>query len=147
MKIKFILTQFSHHQVAKKICTWHDSTAVVPCAKFCSNPFDYIFMRAIWKFSRISISNKDGEWNGPCLATEVHEICRDTHWLLQHSNCQQQTSPENGSQPGSYFLCLSDISANERRCYLRKIFSHWLRHRIMCVCLSNAWLKFVLAIF
>ena len=30
------------HDIANQFCTWHDSTAAMPCTKFCSTPHQFI---------------------------------------------------------------------------------------------------------
>ena len=44
------------HQIATNFCTCHDSTAVVPCAKFCSDHCIRIEVRVKWNFHRIWIA-------------------------------------------------------------------------------------------
>ena len=44
------------HQIATIFCTCHDSTAVVPCTKFCSNHCIRIEMRVKRNFHRIWIA-------------------------------------------------------------------------------------------
>ena len=43
------------NHITTNFCTWLDSTAVVPCAKFCSDFFVWIWMSAKWNFHLISI--------------------------------------------------------------------------------------------
>ena len=44
------------HQIATNFCTSHDSTAVVPCTKFCSDHYIRIKMRVKRNFHRIWIA-------------------------------------------------------------------------------------------
>ena len=46
------------HQIATSFCTWPDSTAVVPCTKFCSDHWIRIDVRVKRNFHRIWIAMK-----------------------------------------------------------------------------------------
>ena len=54
-KIGFVNSVVGHN-IATKFCTCHDSTAVVPCAKYHSDHFTTTWMRADWNFNRIWIT-------------------------------------------------------------------------------------------
>ena len=45
--------QFLSHQISTKFCTCHDSTAVVACAKFCSDPFIIILVTTKYDIQEI----------------------------------------------------------------------------------------------
>ena len=47
------LNSVAGHQIATNFCTCHDSTAVVPCAKFCSDHSIRLEMRVKRNFHRI----------------------------------------------------------------------------------------------
>ena len=55
MKISFSSNSITNDHIAKKFGTCHDSPAVVPCAKYCSDHFISIWMRAKWNFHHIWI--------------------------------------------------------------------------------------------
>ena len=50
---------FACHQIATNFCTCHDSTAVVPCAKFCSDHCVRIEAKVKLNFHRIWIAMED----------------------------------------------------------------------------------------
>ena len=50
------------HQITTIFCTWHDSTTVVSCAKFCGNHFLQIALRAKQSFHWIWISVEKALW-------------------------------------------------------------------------------------
>ena len=53
------------HQIATNFCTCHDSTAVVPCAKFCSDHCIRIEVRVKRNFHRkFELQWKKRYWNG-----------------------------------------------------------------------------------
>ena len=51
MECKFVLVYW----ITTNFCTWHDSLAVMPCAKFCSDHLIKIWMRMKWNFHEICI--------------------------------------------------------------------------------------------
>ena len=55
MEISFSCNSTAGDHTKKKFCVWHDYTAVVPYAKFCSDDFIRIWMRAEWNFHYIWI--------------------------------------------------------------------------------------------
>ena len=54
-EISFNSNSITGDYIATKFGTCHDSPAVVPCAKYCSNHFISIWMRAKWNFHHIWI--------------------------------------------------------------------------------------------
>ena len=55
MEISFSCNSIAGDHITTKFCTRHDSIAVMPCAKFCSDHFIRIWMRGKWNFHRIWI--------------------------------------------------------------------------------------------
>ena len=55
MEISFRFNSITGNHIATKFGTCHDSPAVVPCAKYCSDHFISIWMRAKWNFHHIWI--------------------------------------------------------------------------------------------
>ena len=55
MEISFSSNSITDDYIAAKFGTCHDSPAVVPCAKYCSDHFISIWMRAKWNFHHIWI--------------------------------------------------------------------------------------------
>ena len=55
MEISFSSNSITDDHIATKVGTCHDSPAVVPCAKYCSDHFISIWMRAKWNFHHIWI--------------------------------------------------------------------------------------------
>ena len=55
------------HQTATKCCKRHDSTAVMPRTKFCSNHLVRIWMRVKWNFHHIWTVMENILWNGPLM--------------------------------------------------------------------------------
>ena len=55
MEISFSSNSITNNHIAKKFGICHDSPAVVPCAKFCSDHFISIWMGAKWNFHHIWI--------------------------------------------------------------------------------------------
>ena len=53
MEISFSSNSTTDDHIATTFGTCHDSTAVVPCAKYCSDHFISIWMRAKWNFHHI----------------------------------------------------------------------------------------------
>ena len=53
MEISFSSNSTTDDHIATTFGTWHDSPAVVPCAKYCSDHFISIWMRAKWNFHHI----------------------------------------------------------------------------------------------
>ena len=53
MEISFSFNSTTDDHIATTFGTCHDSTAVVPCAKYCSDHFISIWMRAKWNFHHI----------------------------------------------------------------------------------------------
>ena len=51
--MSFRSSSITDDQIATKFGTCHDSPAVVPCAKYCSDHFISIWMRAKWNFHHI----------------------------------------------------------------------------------------------
>ena len=65
------------HQIAINICTCHDSTAVVSCTKFCSDPCSKIEERVERKFpSNLNCDGKTdsetGPWSASLLVTYIY---------------------------------------------------------------------------
>ena len=52
------------HQIETNFCTCHDSTAVVPCTKFCSDQGIIVDVRVKRNFHRIELRRKNRQWNG-----------------------------------------------------------------------------------
>ena len=55
MEISFSCNSITGDHIATKFGTCHDSPAVVPCAKYCSDHYIIIWMRANWNFHHICI--------------------------------------------------------------------------------------------
>ena len=55
MEISFSSNSITDDHIATKFGTCHDSPAVVPCAKYCSDHFISIWVRAKWNFHHIWI--------------------------------------------------------------------------------------------
>ena len=55
IEISFSFNSITGDHIATKFGTCHDSPAVVPCAKYCSDHFISIGMRAKWNFHHIWI--------------------------------------------------------------------------------------------
>ena len=51
----FCINSLHGYQIATNFCTWHDSYAVVSCAKFCCNHLIKNGMRTKWNYHRIWI--------------------------------------------------------------------------------------------
>ena len=64
---------------ATKFCTWHDSTAVVPCAKFYGDHFTITWVRAEWNFQRIGITMENRWWNGSLFCDWSHGNDQGSH--------------------------------------------------------------------
>ena len=65
------------HQIATNVCTCHDSTAVVPCTKFCSDHCIRIEMRVKQNFHRIWIAMvKSLVKRPPCWSLLVNRSAR-----------------------------------------------------------------------
>ena len=67
-----------------KFCTWHDSCAVVACAKLCCDPIASIWITAIRSLHRIWIAGK--KWLVPTWYILKHssrtELPRDSTWKV-----------------------------------------------------------------
>ena len=57
----------SNTMIATKFCTWHDSWAVVACAKICCALMASNGVMARRSFPRIWIAGKNRYWNGPLV--------------------------------------------------------------------------------
>ena len=66
-------------QITTKFCTWHDSTVVMPYAKFCSAFCIDFWVRAKWNFHRIFVVNEVEVWaighHLPVLPVGCHLVC------------------------------------------------------------------------
>ena len=58
MEITFCSYLNTNNIITTKFCTCHDSTAVMICAKFCSDPIVRNSMTALWYFHNIGISSE-----------------------------------------------------------------------------------------
>ena len=75
------------HQIATNFCTCHDSTAVVPCTKFCSDHCIRIELRVKRNFHRIWIAiekplvkrGPDNQWAMHYPCSLVFEILTSVH--------------------------------------------------------------------
>ena len=56
MENQFQCNSTAEYRIVIKFCTCHDSTAVLPCAKFHSDQFVSTWMNAEWTFHRIWIT-------------------------------------------------------------------------------------------
>ena len=66
MEISFSCNSVAGDPLVTKFCTCYDSTAVMPCAKLCSDHFIRIWVRAKWNFHHIWIVMETSKvWNGP----------------------------------------------------------------------------------
>ena len=65
MEISPGCSSITGHKIATKFCTCHDSTAVMPNAKFCSNYVVGFGMRVRLNFHHIWILMENCWWNGP----------------------------------------------------------------------------------
>ena len=76
MEISPCHNSIAGHQIATNFCTCHDSTAVVPCAKFCSDHCIRIEMRANRNSHRIWIAMEKP------LVKRAPETCSLWLWLI-----------------------------------------------------------------
>ena len=85
MQVSFSSNSITDDHIATKFGTCHDSPAVVPCAKYCSDHFISIWMRAKWNFHHIWIVMEKSlvKWV-PDLKSRVLWIF-PSHWL-HHSD-------------------------------------------------------------
>ena len=90
MEISFSSYSVTDHYIATKFGTCHDSPAVVSCAKYCSDHFVSIWMRAKWNFHHIWIVMEKllVKWapvphflNSSPLVTHVCVGERGQHWF------------------------------------------------------------------
>ena len=75
--------RFFHHnsnsmKISWKCCTWHDSCAVVACAKFCSDMVYYNWVKLKPIFNQIWITMGNLSWNGPQI--ELGNYYITTNW-------------------------------------------------------------------
>ena len=80
------------HQIATNFCTCHDSTAVVPCTKFCSDHFIRIEMRVKRNFHRIWIAMEKPlvkRGPGPVHFGQAAMHSRQTHDVITMSILRQ----------------------------------------------------------
>ena len=109
MKILFHTHLDSYTVIATKFCTWHDSCAVVACAKICCDLMASNGVMARWSFHRIWIagqkhvsetgpwadsrflasqwqtsleSNTVPHWLGPNLESALHKLFNED-WILK----------------------------------------------------------------
>ena len=87
MEISPCCNSVTGHQIATNFCTYHHSTAVVPCTKFCSDHCIGIEMRAKRHFHRIWIAMEKRQWNGALFMPNVYI---QLQWLLMS---QQHEEP------------------------------------------------------
>ena len=68
MKISFCSYSCCSEVITMKFCTWHDSCAVVACAKFYSDmiPYNGVTLKPIFP-SNLSYDGKSHSWNGPLI--------------------------------------------------------------------------------
>ena len=70
------------NQITTNLCTWHDSTAVILCAKCCSDQ-----LIAIWKRVKpISIHlclQWEIYWDGTLLGDLTRDLIAEMHWNFQ----------------------------------------------------------------
>ena len=69
------------HHVAIKFYTCHDSTALVPCAKFHSDHFPTTWMRTEWNFIEFDLPWKNCLWNG--LRDTIHPTDRGSNAAMR----------------------------------------------------------------
>ena len=116
------------HQIATNFCTCHDSTAVVPCTKFCSDYGIRVEVRVKRNFHRIWITMEKpfvkrgpGSWN-----LQVHEFsccgtCHPGRSYLVHC-------------PGA--LSLTHLPLDKMAAISQTIFSDafsWMKKFIFCL--------------
>ena len=78
MEISFSFNSITGDHIATKFGTCHDSPAVVPCAKYCSDHVISIWMRAKWNFHHIWIVMEKS------LVKWVHDLIKSnslTGWV------------------------------------------------------------------
>ena len=83
MDISFCSHPSTNKMIAPKFGTWHDSWAVVACAKFCCNMITSNWIRAKWIFHRIWIVMEKswGKWvpRFLSLAQSKLRLCSANH--------------------------------------------------------------------
>ena len=118
MEISSCCNSVTGHQIATNFCTCHDSTAVVPCTKFCSDHFIRREMRVkrnfhrIWNAMEKPLVKRGPRHNFTSVCFIVIQI-RQTFYLLsskllQHDFC---TSHYNCC-PNIYVICSDMIACN-----------------------------------
>ena len=83
MEISFCSHPNTNQVIATIFGTWHDSWAVVACAKFCCDMVISNWIRAKWNFHRIWIVMEKSlvKW-APGLLTHYWPLKRTNHWWL-----------------------------------------------------------------
>ena len=82
-------------QIATKLCTCRNSTAVMSCAQFGSGHIIRIWIKAQWNFQQIRIVLENCQWNGPIIWSSINSLpARDTTWW------QTKILVNNGSDNG-----------------------------------------------
>ena len=110
MEISFGSHPSTNKVIATKFGTWHDSWAVVACAKFCCDMINCNWIRAKWIFHRIWIMMENSlvKWV-PDADVTFHLILvwiirmALTHWGRVTHICVRMftiTGSDNGSSPG-----------------------------------------------
>ena len=90
------------HQIATNFCTCHDSTAVVPCTKFCSDHCIRIEMRVKWNFHWILIAmEKTLVKQGPGGYLKLNSLDNDVTWALRHLKSLHNSTVQKFVQAGN----------------------------------------------
>ena len=89
MEISFSSNSTADDHIATTFGTCHDSPAVVPCAKYCSDHFISIWMRAKWNFHHIWIVMEKS------LVKWVPEQEYRNQWVATFPNCFNSLWPSD----------------------------------------------------
>ena len=97
MEISFSSNSITDDHVATKFGTCHDSPAVVPCAKYCSDHLISFWMRAKWNFHHIWIVMEKllVKWAPESYFTRARTCCshrRSVSTEINHSLGWQMTA-------------------------------------------------------
>ena len=70
------------NQITTRFCTWHDSSAVMSCAKLCSDQCIRFYIGGKWNCNEIWIMmDTNHEWNSPWCAEllSMNNLCNPQH--------------------------------------------------------------------
>ena len=144
MEISLSSNSITDDHIATKFGTCHDSLAVVPCAKYCSDHFISIWMGAKWNFHHIWIVMEKllVKWapvpegrGSPLLGLWTDGLFGDKSALVQPNSCQAITwtndDPVRWRTYPADTLRKNDVIITLKRCHFDAIASKWRRFDVI----------------